>query len=89
MSKNRNETYDVTEDAANDTLSRMKEFYAKHPAAENQEDGVAINFGRYMELVVKGWKVIEYERHPYDYNRQMAKNSDRSPAALRNYYNKK
>ena len=87
MSKNHHETYNVTKDAANDTLSRMKAFYNTHPIEDNPEDSVAIEFDTFIELVVKGWRDMEYIRHPYDYNRRMANHTDRCPATLRQIYN--
>lgn len=89
MSKNCNETYDVTEDAVNDTLSRMKAFYDTHPVEKNPNDSVAFYEDRFFRLIVKGWKEMECTRHPYDYNHQMAAHSDKSPATLRRIYNKK
>ena len=92
MSKNRRENYDLTMDAVNDTLSRMDAFYSAHPMPENtseEGDSVSMYFDVFIAEFVKGWKTREYTRHPFDYNHQMAVHSDRSPASLRNYYNKK
>ena len=87
MSKNCNETYDVTIDAAKDTILRMQAFYDAHPVTENPDDSVAIEFDFYMELVIKAWRDMEYQRHPYDYNSRMAEHCDKSPRTLRNIYN--
>jgi len=76
MSKNYTETYDVTSDVVNDTLSRMKTFYAAHPNLQNG-DSVAFYFKIFTEQVVKGWRDLEYARHVYDYNRQMSEHSDK------------
>ena len=92
MSKYKQLTHDVTLDGANYILSQMKNFYRTHPMPEKEgdpEDSVAIYFDVLFERVVKGWKDLEVARHPYTYNRQMAEHSDRSPATLRSYYNKK
>lgn len=86
------ETYDITNDAANDTISRIKAYYDSHPMPDDDEengDSVAFYLDEYIEQVIKGWKDIENSRHPYDYNKQMAEHSDRSPATLRRIYNKK
>jgi len=86
------QNYDITPDAANDTLARIKAYYDSHPMPEDNEDegdSVALYLDEYIELVVKGWKDLEILRHPYDYNKQMAEHSDRSPATLRRIYNKK
>ena len=92
MSKKHKETYDVTMDAANDALARIKNFYALHPMPKDDKeegDSVAFYFGKYIEIVINGWKDIEISRHPYNYNWQMAVHSDKSPATLRRIYNKK
>lgn len=86
MSKKHKETYDATLDAVTFTLSRFEQFYASHP---DLEDSVAFYFEVFTELVVKGWKDIEYLRHPYNYNAQLADYSDKSPRTLRHIYNKK
>lgn len=92
MSKHKQETYDVTPDAVNYILTQMKNFYLTHPMPEKEgdpEDSVAIYFDVLFEQVIKGWKDLEYGRHPYNYNSKMAEHSDRSPATLRSFYNKK
>jgi hypothetical protein len=90
MSKNCKETYDVTMDVVNDALSRVKNFYALHPMPkEGEGDSVAFYFKIFTEQFVMGWKEIEYTRHEYDYNRQMAEHSDKSPSTLQRIYNKK
>ena len=92
MSKNTQQTYDVTPDAINYILTQKNNFYLTHPMPENEgdpEDSVAIYFNVLSEEVIKGWKDLEYARHPYNYNRKMAEHSDRSPATLRSFYNKK
>lgn len=92
MSKHVQETYDVTPDAVNYILKQMKNFYLTHPMPEikgDPEDSVALYFDVLFEQVVKGWKDLEVVRHPYTYNRQMTEHSDRSPATLRSFYNKK
>lgn len=86
------QTYDVTIDAANDTLARIKAFYDAHPVPKDEKDewdNVAFYLDEYTKLVFTGWKDIEITRHPYDYNKQLAEHSDRSPATLRRIYNKK
>lgn len=88
MSKTYKQTYDVTMDAVNDTLSRIKTFYAAHPDPQNG-DSVAFYFKVFTEQLVKGWRDIEYLRHAYDYNRQMSQHSDKSPSTLQRIYNKK
>ena len=92
MSKHCQQTYDITTDAANDTLARMKAYYDAHPMPKDEgdeSDSVAFYFDEYIERVITGWRDLEYLRHPYDFNRQMAEHSDRSPATLRRIYNKK
>ena len=86
MSKKFKETYDATMDVASFALAQFDQFYASHP---DPEDSVAFYFDEFMDYVIKGWKDREYMRHPYDYNAQMAKHSDKSPRTLRQIYNKK
>lgn len=91
MSKHRKQTYDVTMDAVNFTLSQMKNYYLSHPMPQKDdepEDSVAFYFDVFFERVIKGWKDLEYNRHPYDYNRKMADHSDVSARHLRRIYNK-
>ena len=90
MSKNKKETYDITMDVVNDALVRMDAFYAAHPMPEKGEgDSIAIFFNDLTEKIVLGWKEREALRHPYDYNRQMANHSDKSPSTLQRIYRKK
>ena len=92
MSKNCKQTYDVTIDAVNYTLNQMQNFYIAHPMpqkADEEEDSVAFYFNVFFEKLIKGWKEIEYVRHPFDYNRKMADCSDVSTRHLRRIYNKK
>ena len=92
MSRYKQQTYNVTPDAVNYILTQMKNFYLTHPMPEKEgepEDSVAIYFNVLFEKVIKGWKELEYERHPYDYNHKMAEHSDRSPRTLSGIYNKK
>ena len=92
MSKYKQLTYDVTSDGANYILTQMKNFYRTHPMPEKEGepvDSVAIYFDVLFEKVIKGWKELEYERHPYNYNHQMAEHTDKSPRTLSSIYNKK
>jgi hypothetical protein len=92
MSKKCKITYDATMDAVKYTLIQMKNFYLEHPMPQKddeEEDSVTFYFDIFIENVVKGWKDLEYVRHPFDFNRKMAEHSDISPATLRRIYNKK
>lgn len=92
MSKNCKQTYDVTTDAVNYTLDQMKNFYLAHPMPKNKDEpeaSISFYFDVFFEKLIKGWKELEYVRHPYDYNRKMANYSDVSARHLRRIYNKK